>query len=196
MNGSTMQQKDVGLMIYPANPWMKALAKAPIVLWRMGLGPLLGRVFILITHTGRKSGLPRRTMTEYHVLNGRKYVPCAFGERAQWYKNIMADPHVTIQTADGTEHVIARRVTDDDELLAVYDLLRRRNPLMLNWYLESMGIEPTRDGLLAGKDRVYILTFEPTDEPTPPPLEADLTWVWWVLALLLARALRSRRCRR
>ena len=24
----------------------------------------------------------------------------------------------------------------------------------------------------------YILRFDPTDEPTPPPLPADLVWLW------------------
>jgi hypothetical protein len=25
------------------------------------------------------------------------------------------------------------------------------------------------------------MTFDPTSEPTPPPLSADLVWVWGVL---------------
>jgi deazaflavin-dependent oxidoreductase (nitroreductase family) len=185
MNGSTFQQRDAGFMTYPTDGWRKLMFKAPLVLWRLGLGPLVGRIFVLITQTGRKSGLPRRTMTEVHVVNGRKYAPCAFGERAQWYKNIQADPLVTIQTADGVERVTARRVTDGDELLAVFQAMRAKNP-MADKYLDSLDIRPTAEDIHAKKDRIYILTFDPTDQPTPPPQEADLTWVWSVLGTLLS----------
>src|SRR5689334_11541899 len=89
-----------------SNPLWRPVAKTPILLWRLGLQPIIGRLMVLITDKGRKSGLPRRTVTEYHILDGKIFVPCAFGARAQWYKNILADPHVTIQTARGTEHAI------------------------------------------------------------------------------------------
>jgi len=170
-------------MTYPGSRWLKFAVKAPIFLWRLGLGPIVGRVFMLITTIGRKTGLPRRTVVEYHVLpeNGRKYAPCAFGPKAQYYRNIVADPHVTIQTADGTERMIATRVTDDDELVAVYELFRRRDPVVLNRYLDSLDIRPDPAEVVAKKDRIYWLRFDPTDEPTPPPLEADLKWVWLVV---------------
>ena len=111
-------QKDQGFLTYPSNGWRRAMFRWPVQLWRLGLGPVIGRFMVLISHTGRKSGLTRRTMTELHVVNGKKYAPSGFGRRAQWYRNIEADPRVTIQTADGAESAIARRVTDDDELLA------------------------------------------------------------------------------
>lgn len=172
------------IMQYPVKEWQKLAFKAPVHLWRLGLGPIIGHIFILITHTGRKSGLPRRTMTEYHTLGGKKYVPCAFGKRSDWYKNIAADPRVTIQTARGAESVIARRVTDDYELVRAYDLLKRRNPIMLKWYLDSLGIRDDPSDVVAKKDRITIFTFDPTDEPTPPPLEADLAW----MSILVAAA--------
>lgn len=184
--------------LYPTDPWAKIMFKAPLALWRMGLGPLMGRLMMVTTTTGRQSGLPRRVMTEYQVLEGKKVVPCAFGERAQWYKNIQADPHVTIQTSQGTESVIARRVTDDEELLAIYNMGLRRNPVMLKWYLSSLGIDPEDpDHLLANKAKVYFITFDPTDDPTPPPLEADLVWIWplafviWLLWRLLTPRRKS-----
>jgi hypothetical protein len=59
------------------------------------------------------------------------------------------------------------------------------NPVMTQWYLDANGIEEGEADLLAKKDRVYILSFEPTDEPTPPPLEADLLWLWTAIGMLL-----------
>lgn len=127
-------------------------------------------------------------------MNGIKYVACAFGARAQYYQNIVADPRVTIQTSDGTESVLATRVTDGEELLAVYDVFKRRDPLLLLWYLDSLGVKPEADDVLANKERLYFLRFEPADEVTPSGLEVDLAWLWTValLGVLAWRGLRSR----
>ncbi|HVU14204.1 MAG TPA: nitroreductase family deazaflavin-dependent oxidoreductase [Phototrophicaceae bacterium] len=184
------------LRAYPTRTsWLRRVYKAPLYLWRMGFGFLIGRYIMVITTTGRKSGEPRHTMAEWHPLGGkRKFVPVNFGERAQWYRNIAADPHVTIQTSEGTEHVIARRVTDDAELLRVYHAIKALNPMMVQWYLDANGIQDTETDVLAKKDRVYMITFEPTDEPTPPPLSADLRWVWAIIgAALFLLAARPRR---
>lgn len=182
---SEFQQKDAGFLTYPSGGWRKAMFKWPVQLWRLGLGPLMGQVFVLITTTGRKSGLPRRTLTEYHRLNGRKYAPSGFGRRSQWYRNIEADPHVTIQTADGAQSVIARRVTDDQEILDLVRIMEKKDGKMLrDMYLDALDIAYNDADILAKKDRIYWLRFDPTDEPTPPPLQADLVWVWPVVAVI------------
>ena len=87
METTTFQQKDQGFLTYPSSGWQKALFKWPVHLWRLGLAPLIGHHMVLITQTGRKSGLPRRTMTELYLVEGKRYAPCAFGRRAQWYRN-------------------------------------------------------------------------------------------------------------
>ena len=171
------QQHEKGIMRYPGGGWRRSMFKAPLILWRLGFGPVIGRVMLVLTHTGRKSGLPRHTMVEYHMLDGVKYVPCAFGPRSDWYKNITADPRVTIQTARGSERSFAVRVTDNQELLAVYDLFMRRDPPLTRWYLDSLDIQPNHDDVLAKKERINWFRFDPTDEDTPPALETDLVWV-------------------
>ncbi len=185
-NRDEFQQKNTSfLTTYPTDDWHKAIYKWPVQLWRMGLGPLMGKIFVLITHTGRKSGLPRRTLTELHLIQGHKYAPSGFGRRSQWYRNIEADPRVTIQTADGSESVIAVRVTDDDEIMALMDSMQNKDGSQIReTYLDSFGIENNREDILAKKDRLYWLRFDPTNEPTPPPLKADLVWIWPLLATL------------
>ncbi len=180
--------------LYPGSRRAKMVFKAPLIAWRLGLGPITGKLFLVLTTTGRKSRLPRHTMVEYYTLNGVKYATCAFGARAHYYQNILADPRVTVQTADGTASALATRVTDDEELLAVYELFKRRDPPLLLWYLDSLGIKPDADDVLANKERVYFLRFEPADEVTPPGLEVDLAWLWPVtlLGVLAWRWLRSR----
>ncbi len=182
---NTFEQKANGLMRYPQDGWRKAMWKAPIQLWRLGMAPVIGNHTLLMTQTGRKSGLPRRTMIEYHHINGTKYAPCAFGEKAHWYKNIVADPRVTIQSAHGVESVTAVRISDDQEILDVYELFKRRDPPLLNWYINSLDIQHNHSDIIAKKDRIYWVRFDPTPEPTPPPLDEDLKWVWVVTAVSL-----------
>jgi deazaflavin-dependent oxidoreductase (nitroreductase family) len=178
---------------YPSNPVVKQALKLPIPLYRMGLGFLVGRLFMVLTTTGRKSRLPRRTAIEFHAHKGRKYVFSAFGEKADWYKNIQADPRVTIQTASGTEPMIARRITDDGKLAEAFELVAS-NPTMRRW-IQVIGFQLTLADFLAKKDSLYLVTFDPTNEPTPPPLEADLRWVWLVVVGLgiLVHRMRGRK---
>ncbi len=180
------QSKEKGLMAYPVQGWRKFLFKSPITLWRLGLAPIFDHVIMLITHTGRRSGLPRHTMVEYHRLNGVKYAPCAFCPRSDWYKNILSDARVTIQTSDGNQAAIAVRVSDDQEMLDVYELFLRRDPPLLKLYLQSLDIQNNPAEVLANKDRIYWFRFDPTDQPTPPPLRADLVWVWPLLVAVFA----------
>jgi len=170
---------------YPKAKWAKFFIKSPILLWRLGLGPITGKIFLLITTWGRKSGLPRRTMIEYHKTNGIKYAACAFGEKADWYQNLRANPQVTIQSSDGTESAIAYRVTNDEELLEVYKLFMRRDPPLTNYYLSSLGIENNPKAVLANKEKVMWIGFKPTLEATPPGQEVDLAWLWPLGLLVL-----------
>ena len=191
----TFQQKDQGFLTYPSGGWRRAMFKWPVHLWRLGLGPLMGHHMVLITQTGRKSGLPRRTMTELYVIEGQKYAPSGFGRKAQWYRNIEVDPRVTIQSADGVESMLAQRVVEDQELLTLLEGVKRRSQAMYKLHLASLEIEPTTEDILAKKARFYWLRFDPTDEPTPPALPADLVWLWpvGVATVILAWALARRK---
>ena len=181
MTKDKFQQKDSGFMTYPESGWRKWVFKSPVKLWRLGLGKWMGSRMVLITHIGRKSGLPRRTLAEYYWMDGKIYVVAAFGRRAQWAKNMLANPHVSVQNNQGAESALAVRVTNDEELMAVAQLFMRKNSVMSNWYLESLEIGPDFSDLLEKKDRTYFFRFDPTSEATPPSLPADLVWVWPVV---------------
>ncbi len=184
---SAFQQRQKGWWVYPGRGWRRLLFKAPVVYWRLGLGPIFGRILLLLTTTGRKSGRPRRTMLDYTVMEGRKYVASGWGE-TRWYKNILADPRVTVQTKDGVERAVAQPVTDDGEVARLYGLCReraRRLPWERAWkqWLDSWDIQDNVEDFVAKKDRLYFLRLDPTDETTPGPVRADLIWVWPLLLL-------------
>lgn len=74
--------------------------RAPIFLYRVGLGGLLSKRFLLLNHVGRKSGLPRQAVLEvvkYDPESDTYYIASGFGKKSHWYLNILAQPEVTIQ---------------------------------------------------------------------------------------------------
>lgn len=87
---------------YPQPPrgFSRFLYRLPILLYRAGLGILMGRRFLLLEHTGRKSGLTRKAVLEvirYEEMNEFYYVVSAFGDRSDWYQNICRKPEVRVQ---------------------------------------------------------------------------------------------------
>ncbi len=171
---SEQTEKFLGFIPYPGQPTVRKLAKSPVFLWRMGLGQLVGRLFMILTTTGRKSGLPRRTPLEYHKLDGRKYIFVGW-PNSDWYKNIQANPRVTIQTADGAESVVARRLTGEQELSDAYDMFEQT--AFMQAVERVPGVQIDKATFLKDKDKYHILTFDPTEEPTPPPQPVDLPWL-------------------
>lgn len=88
----------------------RALFRAPLLLYRAGLGGLLGRRFVLIDHIGRSSGLRRQVVVEVverDPYTGAVTVASGFGAKSDWYLNLLAHPDVTIQVGSGSRDVRA-----------------------------------------------------------------------------------------
>lgn len=78
----------------------RALFRLPLWLYRLGLGWVLGGRFVHLTHKGRKSGKARHTVLE--VLRRESdgntiFVASAWGEEADWLRNVRACPDVEVQ---------------------------------------------------------------------------------------------------
>ncbi|HEY5495659.1 MAG TPA: nitroreductase family deazaflavin-dependent oxidoreductase [Candidatus Limnocylindrales bacterium] len=81
---------------------------------RAGLAAWLGNPLtgwqLLLTTTGRKSGLRRRTPLGYLIADGAAWVMAGYGSSTLWYRNLLADPAVDVLlptrppfTADATD---------------------------------------------------------------------------------------------
>ena len=71
----------------------------PVWLYRLRLGFLLGNRFLLLTHIGRKSGLPRQTVLEvlrYDSATNVCVIASGWGETSDWLRNIRKTPEVRI----------------------------------------------------------------------------------------------------
>ncbi|MDF2094006.1 nitroreductase/quinone reductase family protein [Knoellia sp. 3-2P3] len=175
--------------------WSRDLMALPVVLTRLGLGPLTRRVWMVVTTTGRSSGLPRHVVVYPHVVEGHTYLWCPYGGRAQWYRNLIADPVATVQWRRGTQTVRALPLDDEAEAMRVLRALRRFGGSFFRDYLASQGLADDDEELASGWPRLHVRRLEPTDEPGPAPLRADLAWVWLAPASALAAGLLARRRR-
>lgn len=95
----------------------RRLMRAPIWLFRARLGFIFGSRILLLEHIGRKSGQTRHVVLE--VLDRTDpeayIVASGFGTRAQWYKNVQADPRVKVSVgARVSRPAIARPLSTDE----------------------------------------------------------------------------------
>ena len=121
---------------------MKALNARMVSNYRRGLGPT--RVVLLLTTIGRKSGLPRITPLQFEAVNGVYYVASARGQEADWFKNILANPHVQVQIQDQQFDAIAEPITDPACVADFIQLRLRRHPLMIRLIMHLFDGLPLR----------------------------------------------------
>jgi deazaflavin-dependent oxidoreductase (nitroreductase family) len=69
-------------------------------MYRLGLGWLLGPRFVLLEHIGRRSGRVRHVVLEcvLRPASDQLVVASGFGRRAQWYRNLEANPAVRVSS--------------------------------------------------------------------------------------------------
>ena len=97
------------------------LVRAPVWLCRARLGILLGPRFVMLEHTGRESGARRYVVLE--VIQRREagsyVVVSGFGDRAQWFRNIRAEPRVRVYALSRKPAAAIARVLPPVEAAAV-----------------------------------------------------------------------------
>lgn len=134
----------------------RTAARLPVHMFRAGLGPLFRGRLLLLVHTGRTTGLPRRTVIEVvesATVDGRRSwtVASGFGPEADWYRNLLRTPHATVQSGRRFHAVTAHVLPAEEggELMARY---APRHPRTARRLSAFMGF--TVDGSTAGYRRV------------------------------------------
>ncbi|WTF35033.1 nitroreductase/quinone reductase family protein [Streptomyces cyaneofuscatus] len=94
----------------------RRLARLSVALYRVGLGPLLGRHLLLLHHTDRISGDLHHTLLEvaaYDAKRGHWILVSSPG--AAWYRDLQAAPMTTIQVRNHHYAVTARFPSADED---------------------------------------------------------------------------------
>lgn len=104
--------------------------RAPIWIFRVRAGALLGPRFLMLEHTGRTSGATRRAVLEVldHPAEDVYVIASGFGRKAQWFRNIAANPRVRVCAGSHAPRRATARVLDQEQADRTLCAYRSRHP--------------------------------------------------------------------
>ncbi len=161
-----------------------------LFMWRLGLGqwinvwPKVGGRIMVLVHTGRKSGIQRRTPVNYTLVGKDIVCVAGFGSLADWYRNIQHDPRVEVWLPNGWWEGVAE---DYDAPASAIPTLRQ---LMFDTGVVAplFGLDPRKlsDSELEKATADYkLVRIRRTSACTGRGGPGDLAWFWPVATLVL-----------
>jgi deazaflavin-dependent oxidoreductase (nitroreductase family) len=140
--------------------------RLPIWLYRLHLGWLLGNRFLMLTHKGRKSGQPYRTVIEvvqFDKETDTYYAVSGWGNKADWYQNIHAYPEVVINV--GRRKLKGHAIDIPlPEAIDILDKYTRQHPLAfkeLTRLFLGEQLQPGRDASRRLAELMPMVAFQP-----------------------------------
>ena len=178
----------------------KSFNRGMVLMWRLGLGrfsgicpAVFGRLMV-VEHTGRRSGAAYLTPLNYTQFGKDIYCIAAFGERTDWYRNILRGCPVAVWLPEGRWVGAMADVSGDPDRLA-----RMRAVLIDSGFAaHAFGLHPRIMGEqeLEKATQTYRLVRIRLESPAPTTRgPGDLKWVWLpvaVMAVLLWQGYRRR----
>jgi deazaflavin-dependent oxidoreductase (nitroreductase family) len=161
-----------------------------LFMWRLGLGQYIniwpkriGQIMV-ITTTGRRSGVRRRTPVNYALIDGEIYCTAGFGKNADWYVNLRANPLVEVWLPDSWYSGVAEDVTG----CAGHIYFMRQVMIASGFAGRAAGIDAEKfsDDELARLTADYrLVRIHKTAPLTGAGGPGDLAWVWPTVTLAL-----------
>jgi deazaflavin-dependent oxidoreductase (nitroreductase family) len=156
---------------------IRLLYRLPLSLYRLGLGVLMGGRFIHLIHIGRKSGLRREAVIEVIESDSKAdvyYLASAWGDRSDWYLNILLTAEVEAQVGGRRFYGRAEKIHRGDAA-EVFSGYGRRHPRTLQTLARVMGyqIEAKDEDYRALGDVIPVVAIQVEDEIAKdrPPVE-------------------------
>ncbi len=150
----------------PPQGFSRLLWRAPIWIYRLGLGGLIKKRMLLLHHIGRISGRPRENVLEIVDQDGENdsyTVASGFGKKSDWYKNIVKQPYVSITVGRAEIEVTARPLPPEESGQALVRYAKRhpkasKNLMSICGYKVDGSDE---DYFVMGRDIVPFVILEP-----------------------------------
>ena len=166
-------------MRQPAPPTgvLRSLLGLPVHLYHAHLGVLLGHRFLLLVHTGRKTGLHRETVLEvvrYDPVTRESVVVAGWGRRTGWLHNVEAELAHEVRTGR-QRFAPAWRILPPDEAERLFADYERRNRLiapiiravlsrLLGWRYDGTPAARRR-----AVEQLALVAFRPPPDGEPAP---------------------------
>ena len=132
-------------------------------MYRMGLGGLmLGQV--MLTTAGRKSGQPRRAVVDllqHDAATDTYYVVSAYGGLSDWYRNLEANPAVSVQARWRKFSARAATLPPDEAEEVLLDYWQRHR-LLARMLLRLVGLKlATEEEARAAAGEMRVVAIRP-----------------------------------
>jgi deazaflavin-dependent oxidoreductase (nitroreductase family) len=155
---------------HPVKGLLRFGVKLPLGLYRAHLGWLLGERFLRLTHIGRKSGKPHETVIEVvdHDRATDSYiVTSGWGEKSDWYQNILKTPQVAIDVGRRHLNVTAEHLTREaaEQWLFNYAQAHPRTFQSLAKFMTGEQLGTTREDCRRVAETVPVIALRPRRSP-------------------------------
>jgi deazaflavin-dependent oxidoreductase (nitroreductase family) len=144
----------------------KSVQRVHRFIYTIGLGPLVGRIILLLTTTGRRTGLERTTPLQYEEVDGAYLIGSARGQQSDWYRNILADPHVKVRVKSLQFCGLAETVTAPDRIADFLQLRLERHPFIVGQMMKMHDLppKPSREQLETLAPSLALVVIRPLEE--------------------------------
>ncbi len=148
---------------------LRLLLRAPVLLYRLRLGWLLGERVLLLTHTGRRSGLRRDTPLEvvrHDPATGAYYVVAAWGRESDWLRNVLQTPRVRVTVGRRRFDATASPLPPGEAERELRDYARR-HPTAMRVIAERVGcrLNGVGEDYRALAEKVAVVALRPEGRP-------------------------------
>ena len=144
--------------------FMLPFMKMPLLLYRLGLGRMLGKRFMLLTHKGRRSGKVYRSVLAVLRFDEktREILAVSPWSASHWYRNIQAAPALEVET-NGVRYAPVQRSLSPEEIAALFITFRQEHPIFSRMVARIPGwkIDSTYDEFLALARTLRGVAFHP-----------------------------------
>jgi deazaflavin-dependent oxidoreductase (nitroreductase family) len=145
------------------------MLKLPLLLYRAGLGRLLGHRFMLLAHVGRRSGKVRHTVLAvlHFDPKTRKIMTISAWSASDWYKNILALPALQVETGSA-RYVPNYHSLSPEEIAALFEDYRSQHPIFSRIVCRIPGWkwDSSHEELLELAKTLRGVAFEPKEDQT------------------------------
>ena len=113
-----------------APAFMLPIFRSPIFLYRIRLGWMLGRRFMLLTHIGRRSGKVRRTILAVLRFDPqtKEIMAISAWSSSDWYLNIQASSALQVETGF-THYAPEQRTLSPEEIATLFEEYSHKHPI-------------------------------------------------------------------
>ena len=145
----------------------RMLKLPPRLLYAIGLGRIYGRLVLLQTTEGRRTGKPRVTPLQYEKVNGSLVVGSVQGAKADWVRNVVSNPRVEVRVGSSRFSGVAEVSVEPGGIADFLELRLQRHPRMVGGIMRVRGVprHPDRSQLEEYASHLALVTI--TSDPPP-----------------------------